>query len=159
MDNLAEVEAWLAERPNSDRLVDPRTIWAAFKRDTIYGQKWEDDPGEDPEDEYWGSDDNELVDCWNCGRSTLAVPRTDKGGKTYHLCPKCHEANPNYCVEEEDRKAHFCLRYQSTAAQDADILGNCQHRSVTRRRRAGGRARHSGIAGRRDLGNYPTGSR
>jgi hypothetical protein len=47
MDNLSEVEAWLAERPNPDRLNHPKTIWKAFEQD----HGWEDDPGADPDDE------------------------------------------------------------------------------------------------------------
>jgi hypothetical protein len=47
MDNLSDVEAWLAERPNPDRLNHPKTIWKAFEQD----HGWEDDPGADPDDE------------------------------------------------------------------------------------------------------------
>src|SRR4051794_39452839 len=40
MDNLSDVEAWLAERPNPERLNHPKTIWKAF----FSGRgEWEDD--------------------------------------------------------------------------------------------------------------------
>jgi hypothetical protein len=52
MDNLSEVEAWLAERPNPDRLNHPKTIWNAF--DLRHGG-WEDDDPDDDE-EYLGTE-------------------------------------------------------------------------------------------------------
>ena len=60
MDNLSDAEAWLAERPNPDRLSHPKTIWKAFDADM--NRPWPspgvEDPGGDPEDqeEYWGHD-------------------------------------------------------------------------------------------------------
>jgi hypothetical protein len=56
MDNLEEVEAWLATLTNLDRLNHPKTIWKLW---TLFQRhdnaKWQDDPGVDPEDaeEYW----------------------------------------------------------------------------------------------------------
>jgi hypothetical protein len=58
MDNLEDVEAWLAQRPNPDRLNHPKTIWQAFDRDVNGPDKglgWEDDPGYPAqEEEYHG---------------------------------------------------------------------------------------------------------
>ena len=59
MDNLADVEAWLATIINPERLNHPKTIWQAFDRRSFNRSKWMDDPGEDLEDdeEYYGFDD------------------------------------------------------------------------------------------------------
>jgi hypothetical protein len=118
MDNLADIEAWLAERPNPDRLNHPKTIWKAwYDHETT---KWEDDPGVDWEDdhEYWGEEPPEppeQVDCDHCGQKTIHfVPRAD--GR--YFCPVCHEANPEQAIAGDDE-----ARGDDVARGDGDADG------------------------------------
>jgi hypothetical protein len=62
MDNLSDVEKWLSERPNPDRLNHPKTIWQAFENRNYLPnpEAWDDDPHCDREDEdYWGIESDE----------------------------------------------------------------------------------------------------
>jgi hypothetical protein len=101
MDELPDIEAWLAGLTNRDRLTHPKTIWKAWYNHEI--TKWEDEPGADPEDEeeYWGEepDEREEIDCAHCGRKTNDfVPRAEG-----RYCPECHEAYPEGARANEDR--------------------------------------------------------
>ena len=100
MDNLEEVQAWLAERINTDRLNHPKTIWKAF-----YQLGLRDDPGADHEDteEYYGEepDDREKVDCAKCGRKTADFVVRKDGS---FFCDECHKANPE--KDDDDAGDH-----------------------------------------------------
>jgi hypothetical protein len=92
MDNLEEVQAWLAERTNTDRLNHPKTIWKAFQ-EQFEDEEWCDDPGVDPEDdeEYWKAWVREKTHCQCCGRETAFVVSRKDGS---WFCDDCHKANP-----------------------------------------------------------------
>jgi hypothetical protein len=113
MDNLEEVEAWLAKRTNLDRLNHPKTIWKAFNRYTA----WLDDPGVDWEDaeEYWGNDpeEREEVDCAACGRKTAEFAVRKDGS---YFCSECNKANP----EKDDDKGKGKDDHEAGAAGNED---------------------------------------
>jgi hypothetical protein len=103
MDNLADVEAWLAGLTNRDRLTHPKSIWKAWEQHEV--TEWTDDPGIDPEDkeDYWGEPPDEWkeIDCQHCGRKTIDfVPRAEG-----RYCPECHEASPEGASARGDDNA------------------------------------------------------